>query len=121
MSEDFLQIACANWIKAQMQHFDDIVGFHVPNGGLRNKKVGAKLKAMGVMAGVADLIILTNQPAIVFIELKTKKGRQQPTQKVFQDKVESLGFDYHIIKGDNPFQVVAELERILKQYRGDLR
>ena len=31
--------------------------FHVPNGGLRTKSEAAKLKAMGVVAGVADLFL----------------------------------------------------------------
>ncbi|MDI5886077.1 VRR-NUC domain-containing protein [Cobetia amphilecti] len=33
------------------------VTYHVPNGGQRNKKTAADLKAQGVRAGVSDLVI----------------------------------------------------------------
>ncbi len=43
-------------------YLDMIVGplgwFHVPNGGLRNKVVAAKLKRQGVKKGVLDVIII---------------------------------------------------------------
>lgn len=52
---------------------------HVPNGGMRNEVVAAKLKAQGVKAGVPDCLIFTpppNRPEVrgVAIELKRQKG-----------------------------------------------
>lgn len=70
--------------------------FAIPNGGRRDAVTGAKLKAEGVSAGVADLIILLPIGNVLFVEVKTSKGRQSPEQKAFQERVESLGFNYVI-------------------------
>ena len=67
MTEDALQIATARLLDST-----GLVWTHVPNGGLRNKIVAAKLKRMGVKAGVPDVLIFN--PAAencgVAIELK---------------------------------------------------
>lgn len=70
--------------------------FAVPNGGMRNLRVATALKAEGVLAGVSDLILLyPNRP--VFVEIKNgKAGKQSDSQKIFQEQVESLGFQYEI-------------------------
>lgn len=70
--------------------------FAIPNGGRRDAVTGAKLKAEGVTAGVADMIILLPFGNVLFVEVKTAKGRQSPEQKAFQERVESLGFNYVI-------------------------
>lgn len=69
--------------------------FSVPNGGLRSLKTGAFLKKEGATAGVSDLIILRKNECI-FVEVKTKTGRQSDEQKKFQEAVELLGFKYFI-------------------------
>ena len=70
--------------------------FAIPNGGRRDAVTGAKLKAEGVTAGAADMIILLPIGNVLFVEVKTAKGRQSPEQKAFQERVESLGFNYVI-------------------------
>lgn len=72
-----------------------ILVFAVPNGAKRNLFVAKQLKDEGVLAGVSDLIIVLKNK-VVFVEIKTNKGRQQKTQKEFQKKVEELGHDYLI-------------------------
>lgn len=71
--------------------------FAVPNGGTRNVLEAKLLKATGVMSGVSDLILLTKNKTY-FIELKAEKGIQSEIQKIFQSKVENLGFKYLIFK-----------------------
>lgn len=70
--------------------------FAVPNGGMRNLKVAAQLKAEGALAGVADLVILLPGGKTVFAELKSPdgKGRQSPAQREFEENVRGLGFEY---------------------------
>ena len=73
----------------------NILHFAVPNGGLRNIKTASYLKAEGTLAGVSDIVILLPNRAI-FVEVKTDKGSQQESQKDFQKRVETLGFEYLI-------------------------
>ena len=68
--------------------------FHVPNGGLRNRFTAARLKGLGTLAGVSDLIVLATEGAF-FIEIKPPKGGTlSPEQKAFRDAVRALGFKW---------------------------
>lgn len=57
---------------------DGVFAFHVPNGGRRNLINGANLKAMGMTAGVPD-VIAVHKGQTFAIELKAKAGR--PSEK----------------------------------------
>ena len=70
--------------------------FAIPNGGRRDAVTGAMLKAEGVTEGVSDLIILLPNGKTVFVEVKTKKGKQSESQIEFQKRVEKLGFEYFV-------------------------
>jgi hypothetical protein len=52
---------------------------HVPNGGHRDKREGANLKADGVLAGFPDLII-TWRGGIAFAEIKDRVGNLSAVQ-----------------------------------------
>ena len=57
--------------------------FAIPNGGLRNIRVAAKLKKEGVRAGIPDLMLAIpndNHPGM-FIEMKYGKNGTTRTQK----------------------------------------
>lgn len=73
--------------------------FAIPNGGSRHPAVAAKLKAEGVMAGVADLCLMLPDGKTVWIEVKREKpkGRLNEAQKAFQAKCDALGHKYHIV------------------------
>ena len=88
--EHDIQCAIVNYLR-----LNKVFCFAVPNGGLRNLKTAVFLKKEGATAGVSDLIILLKNKC-VFVEIKTKTGRQSEEQKVFQQAVELLGFEYHI-------------------------
>lgn len=85
--------------------------FAIPNGGTRrNAREGARLKAEGVTAGVADLFLAipnaTNSG--LFIEMKTKKGRQQDTQKAFEQAVTKRGYRYEVVRSLEQFQILIK-------------
>ena len=44
--------------------------FHVPNGGLRTKHEAAKFKAIGVVAGIPDLVLVLENGQSYFFEMK---------------------------------------------------
>lgn len=102
--EHNIQVACVNWFRYQ---YHNLIIFAVPNGGMRNKVVAAKLKMEGAMAGVADLVIVACNK-IVFIEMKTAKGKQQETQKAFEKSVKALGHEYYVCHSFDEFRSVCK-------------
>ncbi len=76
--------------------------FAVPNGGGRTASQGAILKAEGVLAGVSDLIVVEGG-RVLFVEVKTPKGRQQESQKEFEEKVKAQGLEYVLVRSLDEF------------------
>lgn len=75
---------------------EGVLCFHVPNGtNVSNVRTRSLLKRSGLMSGVSDLIIVLKN-RVVFVEVKTKKGRQSENQEFFQNQVQTLGFEYYI-------------------------
>lgn len=81
----------------------DVLWWHTPNGGLRNKREAAKLKAMGVKSGVADLIFIRRAPwsldclpEVFFLELKAPNRHQDEGQKNFESSAIVAGCDYKV-------------------------
>ena len=71
--------------------------FSVPNG-VKLTTIQSKIAvAEGLLHGVSDLIVITPNK-VTFAEVKNPNGtgRQSDSQKEFQQKVESLGFEYMI-------------------------
>lgn len=97
--ESDIQQACVRWFR--LAH-PECLCFAVPNGGRRDAVTGAKLKGEGVMAGVSDLVIVA-EGKVLFIEMKTRKGRQQESQKEFQRRVETLGHKYIVCRSLDDF------------------
>ena len=86
--------------KAIVQHFrirlpDDCLWLHIPNGEKRSPRTGARLKAMGVRPGAADLIIIW-RGQIICMEIKAPKGRQEPAQRDFAELAMKAGARYII-------------------------
>lgn len=87
--------------------------FAVPNGSRRDKITGAKLKAEGVLAGVADLILLKSNGkyGALLIEMKTPTGRQQESQKEWERLISQDGYKYVICRSVDNF--LSEVEQYL--------
>ena len=69
----------------------------VTEGGPRGAKRQAILVGMGVHAGFADLIILSDG-RVLFLELKAPKGRLRPDQEAFRDVVLAQGFGWALVR-----------------------
>jgi hypothetical protein len=83
-----------------------ILCFAVPNGGSRFKLEAVNLKREGVLAGVADLVVLLPKAKTIFLEVKAPKKYQQPTQKEFERKVKELGHDYYVVRSIEDVQEI---------------
>ena len=103
--EHRIQVACFNWFNVQYPKLRGLL-YHVANGGWRNKVVAAKLKAGGVVPGVADLILDIARGGYhgLRIELKTAKGKQSPVQRDWQRLEEAHGYKYIICRSLEEFQ-----------------
>lgn len=97
--ESRMQAACKQWFDYQFQPLKSML-FAVPNGGQRGKREASIMKAEGVVAGVADMILLVarNGYGALCIEFKTEKGRQSINQKMWQQETEKHGNKYVVVR-----------------------
>lgn len=97
--ESAIQQACISWFRYA---YPRCLIFSVPNGGSRNIVEAATLKKEGALAGVSDLIVVADR-RVLFVEMKTPKGRQQESQREFQRRVEVLGHRYVVCRSIDDF------------------
>ena len=112
--EHRLQCSCVQWFRlAYPERRHNL--FAVPNGGFRTKTTAAKMKAEGVLPGVADLLLLYAAHGYhgLCIELKTTEGRQAYTQGEWQRNIEADGYLYVVVRSIEEFieVVTAYLSR----------
>jgi hypothetical protein len=109
MTEHQLQVMCVTWFRLQYPKHSELL-FAVPNGGFRGMATAKKLKAEGVVSGVADLILL--YPTIGYhglcIEMKNGKGVQSPRQKEWAQAVRENGYAYMVVRSLHTFQELVE-------------
>lgn len=88
--------------------------FSIPNEGARTPQNGARMKAQGRRAGVADMFLavpidsqLISKPyrgsSGLFIEFKYGNGKQNENQKNFASSVIYQGYNYHVISEFDQF------------------
>ncbi len=71
--------------------------FHCPNGEKRTKAAANRLKAMGVEAGVPDIVIYHNG-RIIYVEVKGPYGSLSPAQKAWRAAAIARGAAFHVVK-----------------------
>ena len=88
--------------------------YHVPNGGFRNVREAANLKASGVRAGVPDLHlpVKCGQYSGLFIELKIGKGKASPEQEIWKAYLNEAGYYATVCHGY--LEAVSVIEHYLK-------
>lgn len=102
--ESKIQQAMVMWFRLQYPRY---IIAAVPNGGRRNAREAKIMKGEGVLAGFSDLIIVADR-SVLFVEVKTKEGRQSEPQRKFQADVERLGFQYFVCRSLQDFQLTVE-------------
>lgn len=97
--ENQLQAECIRWFRLQYPQYWRLL-FHIPNGGTRNIIEATRLKAQGVVPGVADLILL--KPNRIWnglcIELKVGKNKQTDNQIEWGNAVSEQGYHYVVCR-----------------------
>lgn len=99
-------MACVKWFRREFPTLYKRL-FAVPNGGRRDATTGARLKAEGVIAGVADLILLVpcKGYGALLVEMKTAKGRQSKAQKQWQKDTTAKGeYRYVVCRSKDDFR-----------------
>lgn len=119
-NESKLQQSCVKYFDLQYPHLK-LNLFSIPNEGARTVANGARMKAQGRRAGVADMFFAKRcdgkfQKVIgsvswygksyngLFIEFKYGKGTQNDNQKEFQKSVTSQGYRYEVITDFDQFK-----------------
>lgn len=115
-SEEYIQIYIISFLR-KLSLEDDFIALHIPNGGYRSKKEGAKLKLMGVIAGAPDILILKNG-ITHFIELKKLSGKLSPAQSIFISKANCHGFRTSIIYADDVKSAINDVCLIMTNIFG---
>lgn len=99
MSEAHEQMRVVEWCKTTDYLSGNTLGlrniFHIPNGGLRSKSEAARLKAMGVRAGVSDLFIPvpSGDKHGLWIEMKASGGVISEAQDGWLDSMRLSGYE----------------------------
>lgn len=102
--ESDIQISCVKWFRLQYPRY---IIFAVPNGGTRKKMEMVWMLREGILPGVADLVICGDRGKILFVEMKTQKGKQNQHQKEFEEKAKELGFEYFVCRSLDDFMKVV--------------
>ena len=97
MSEEEHQIRLFTEFEVNAHKYPELLQvFHVANGGYRHKATAGKLKALGVRAGVPDLLLLVPRGKYHGMALELKrigKGAViRPTQAVWLDRLQRNGY-----------------------------
>ena len=97
--ESALQKSCVRWFAYQFPKYHKLL-FAIPNGGARRKSEAAIMKAEGVRAGVADMILLIPRRGYgsLCCEAKIKGSYQSKEQKEWQKEAEDGGNCYFVFR-----------------------
>lgn len=117
--EDALQVAVIQYLRVTLS--PSVLFWHTPNGGKRNAREAGRLKAMGVLPGVPDIILTWNsfgRPFIMGIELKSKDGRHTDNQKDIAQKLNAMG--WYVVTARSIDEVQTYLTAAVAPMRGQV-
>lgn len=113
-SEQHIQIGIVHHFRKLAKSTRTFWLFHVYNGGPRPDKSRASLlRALGVYAGVPDLIFLAKGGRIIFIEIKAHKKYLSKKQKAFARMLKYFGFPFYIISASNQEEGINKTSEVL--------
>jgi len=93
-SEHQAQCALIQWAALNLKKYPELASLYaVPNAGKRSLRMGARMKAEGLRAGVPDLCLPVprNGYGSLYIELKVKGGRVTELQTIWINRLRHWG------------------------------
>ena len=100
-SEAAFQQECVIWFHNNYPKLRGLL--FMVNNNSASKREGAFKKALGLVAGVSDLMLIY-EGSVYPIELKTEKGYLSPEQIDWHEKVENQGVQCHIVRSIDAFK-----------------
>lgn len=107
-----IQAECFRWAWNERPETRRLL-FHVENEATHSNLIdGARRKAMGLVAGVSDLILLIPRGPYhgLMLEMKTLTGAQKERQRTWQALVEKQGYKYTLCRS------LAQFKQIITDY-----
>lgn len=110
-------MACVRWFRYRYPRHAWML-ISVPNGVAGSATQGAIRKAEGMLAGVADLLLLVPAQGynLLAIEMKTDTGRQSPQQQEWQREAERHDIMYEVVRSLDEFMYLVE--PYMRDYEG---
>ena len=107
-SEDNFQKAVARYLDAK-----GVLWFHCPNGGHRNVAEAAKLKAMGVKAGIPDILILEPRKFCYGFAIELKVGKNKCTDRQKEMQRHFIAHNWNVLVSYSLDEVIFEIDKYL--------
>lgn len=112
--EDQLQAAVV--LHMTVRALPGVVWFHVPNGGSRTAAEAGRFKALGVKAGVPDLLAL-RAGQLFALELKAQGGRVSDAQREMLAALKAAGAEAAVAWGLDEALEILERWGVLRASR----
>lgn len=116
-SEEIEQTHVIAWATQNQDRIPELhLLYHVPNGGARDKRTGARLKAAGVKSGVPDLHLPVARGGYIglWVELKRsdRTNHTNDKQNAWIDALRAEGHRVEVCYG------ASEAKRVIREYLG---
>jgi hypothetical protein len=106
------QSALFQWARVMETRIPELrLLYHIPNGGLRDKRVAVRLTAEGVRRGVPDICLPVARRGChgLYIELKRGHGgRTTPEQREWLESLNAQGYRAEVCRGFDEARAVIE-------------
>ena len=100
------QAAIVEWIRLVAP---ELIAFHPANGGFRTKAEAARMKWIGVLAGIPDLVLLGRDGKTWLIEVKAAGGSLSAEQRAIRDRCTAMRIPCCVAKSIDDVRVAFGL------------